>query len=366
MAAIAAEILETLVKAIEERLPLGALEGPTFQGIRDRSLDIAFTGFDLTLAVGKAGEILGVRVHQTNYILAKVTPKDASLLLTLRGDESSKTARSEKLLTIEEVDTYRRLLGVVMWTGRTCSLIAEELSELASAMSCPTVADAKRLAKLLEFVAANHEELGIWIRKLDSPPEEHCSLFWADGSLQNRGSRTQGGHLVALGTMTADGCRADCNVVSWISSGIKRVCTSTFDSETLSVSRASDDGVSAALVFQELFFGRLPSITERVMIGFTGGADERTVRVIGFSDGGGTVSTVLSSKVTTPNKRRAADVASLREMYSDTSKDSLSHIQGERNPSDPLTKKFVLDSFKKVSSTLYLLWNLCHNGIWIR
>ena len=142
---------------------------------------------------------------------------------------------------------YRRLLGVVMWTGRTCTLIAEELGELASAMSCPTVADAKRLAKLLEFIEANHGDLGIWIRKLDGPLEDHCSIFWADGSLQNRGSKTQGGHLVGLGIATDDLSKVECNVVTVLSSSIKRVCTSTFDSETLSVSRASDDAVTAAL-----------------------------------------------------------------------------------------------------------------------
>ena len=60
-----------------------------------------------------------------------------------------------------------------MWCGRTIVLIAEELSELASAMACPTVADAQRLAKLIEFIAENYIDLGVWIRKLQRPVAEH-------------------------------------------------------------------------------------------------------------------------------------------------------------------------------------------------
>ena len=105
------------------------------------------------------------------------------------------------------------------------------------------------------------------------------------------------------------------------------------------MNRASDDAITAVLTFQELYFGRLPSIIERVMIGFTGNSDDRTIRITAFSDGGGTISTVLSSKITARNKRRAADVASLREMFNDnnTNGDILSHVA--------LTKKTSLPSF---------------------
>ena len=212
----------------------------------------------------------------------------------------------------------------------------------------------------------SRDDLGIWIKKLESAPETHDAIPWADGSLQNRGSQTQGGHLVGLGQETADGS-IECNIVSWMSAKIKRVCSSTYDSETLSVCRASEDGVTVALMHQEMLHGRLPSITERVLVGFRGESEtERKTRVRTFSDGGGTVSTVRSSKMSgTRNKRRIADVAGLREMYSDTSKDSLEHIPGDRNPSDPLTKRTPLADFKK-KGTISLLWRLLRFGTWKR
>ena len=73
------------------------------------------------------------------------------------------------------------------------------------------------------------------------------------------------------------------------------------------------------------------------------GAPERLVPILAFSDGNATVQSVLSSKLTQRNKRRLADVACLRESYGhEDAVDTLKHLEGPRNPSDPLTKKTKL------------------------
>ena len=84
------------------------------------------------------------------------------------------------------------------------------------------------------------------------------------------------------------------------------------------------------------------SIAERVLHSVRG-APQRLIPILAFSDGNATVQSVLSSKLTQRNKRRLADVACLRESYGhEDAVDTLKHLEGPRNPSDPLTKKTKL------------------------
>jgi len=158
-----------------------------------------------------------------------------------------------------------------MWIGRTIAEVAEELSELASAMQVPTVADALRLATMIDFVHANRSKLGIVLRKLahEGKTAKDCvpAIFlYADGSLQNRGSKTQGGHLIGAGFLNEHGgAPAVCNPQGWQSAAIKRVCTSTFDGETLSLLRGTEDATYISYLQQELIFGTFMSIAERVL-----------------------------------------------------------------------------------------------------
>ena len=55
-------------------------------------------------------------------------------------------------------------------------------------------------------------------------------------------------------------------LLSWVSASLKRVCTSTYDAETLSLLRATDESIAIALLFTELTSGRLPSLTEQVLL----------------------------------------------------------------------------------------------------
>ena len=201
---------------------------------------------------------------------------------------------------------------------------------------------------MIDFVHANRSKLGVVMRKLlpsgktvtDSSP---AVFLYADGSLQNRGSKTQGGHLIGAGFLSEDGGAPDtCNPQGWQSAAIKRVCTSTFDGETLSLLRATEDGTHVSYLQQELIFGTFLSIAERVLH-HKRGEPERLIPILAYSDGNATVQSVLSSKLTQRNKRRLADVACLRESYGhEVAVDTLKHPEASRNPSDPLTEKTKL------------------------
>ena len=67
---------------------------------------------------------------------------------------------------------------------------------------------------------------------------------------------------------------------------------------------------------------------------------QRKARVIQLSDGQGSVKAVTTTKLTQRNKRRATDLAALKEHFAeDGSGDFLGHIPDPRNLADCLTKR---------------------------
>ena len=72
---------------------------------------------------------------------------------------------------------------------------------------------------------------------------------------------------------------------------------------------------------------------------------QRKARVIQLSDGQGSVKAVTTTKLTQRNKRRATDLAALKEHFAeDGSGDFLGHIPDPRNLADCLTKRLEFQS----------------------
>jgi len=97
---------------------------------------------------------------------------------------------AQALVTPKEVDWYRAGLGKLGWTGNTRPDLAIDHSELSAPASCPTVGDAKRLAKALRILKSTAKE-GLHFPKLDLKTLQQ--FVFADGSWANAGDRTQGG-----------------------------------------------------------------------------------------------------------------------------------------------------------------------------
>ena len=132
------------------------------------------------------------------------------------------------------------------------------------------------------------------------------------------------------------------NPINVVSQGITRVANSSFDGETLALDKATTSGVYFGHCVDEYCYGRPRSLELRA---FFGGADatvpvSRKTRVLQLSDGQGTVKAVTTSKLTQRNKRRATDLAGLKEHFSeDGSSDFLGHIGDPKNLADCLTKR---------------------------
>ena len=132
------------------------------------------------------------------------------------------------------------------------------------------------------------------------------------------------------------------NPISVVSQGIARVVNSSFDGETLSLDRAATSAVYYAFSIDEYVHGRPRTLEARAYFGGPGATApvDRKTRTVSLSDGQSTVKTVTSTKLTQRNKRRASDIGSLREHFSeDGSGDFLKHIADVLNLSDCLTKK---------------------------
>ena len=123
---------------------------------------------------------------------------------------------------------------------------------------------------------------------------------------------------------------------------LRRVATSSFDGETIEAVDVTSDALGVTVLLEELENGPSPSIFEKVLqrslhSGWTSPTPSRYAPRI-KTDGQGTVKAANGSGEIAC-KRRAGDIASLREAVALGDIKELTHIDGNKNPSDPLTKR---------------------------
>ena len=333
--------LDNLVKGA---LPIGTTERSKVAD--SLQVTMSYVGRDIVFRrEHKDGPITEIEVNQTKYIDSQFSDEH------INGFEVGK--RSAQLpLKASEADWFRTSLGRCMWIVTTRPDIAYDVSEASSAMQAPTVGDAKRLQKVMRMLLLTSEK-GICLPKLS--PNDLLLVLYTDGSYANVGTRTQGGHVLCLCARSefengkVGSKRAA--LLTWLSSTIKRVCTSTFDSEILSLLRGTDEQLSAAYLISELFGSRLPSVWEHALAnGFGSRAPLKpTVPMLALTDAESVVSSIYSSKTNIRNKRRRVDIASLREIGEDL-EDSwrLEHVDTSKQVADGLTKRMDTSQLREV------------------
>ena len=317
-----------------------------------------YTGRTLTFTRSRADQPWEkCTIEQHAYIRDKLGPAQVSdMRKCLDASRGSAKFRADRLLTPAGCETYRSLVGALMWAVQTNPEVGETASELAGGLQCPTAADATFLVKTLEHMHADPGSIvlhRLFGSRLDV-------LSFADSSLNNRGAKTQGGDcefLVgsdlgpdATGAELYDYLRdwsVKVNPINVVSQGLSRVANSSFDGETLALDKATTSSVFYGHCVDEYVQGRPRSLEARA---FFGGPDatvpvSRKTRVLQLSDGQGTVKAVTTTKLTQRNKRRATDLAGLKEHFAeDGSGDFLGHIPDPRNLADCLTKRCELKS----------------------
>ena len=128
---------------------------------------------------------------------------------------------------------------------------------------------------------------------------------------------------------------------------LHRVAQSSFDAETITSVDAVSDGFGITLVLEELVNGPTIGLLERVVRRSQNSGHQLPAGLQYaphlWSDGQGTVRAVHGTKE--PQcKRRAQDIAHLREAIMLGDLESVTHLPGTKNPADVLTKLKTLTS----------------------
>ena len=349
------EYLNYVIEELQKEFDLGMIDRAEPDAL---TWTTEYTGRTLTFTRSRAGQPWEkCTVDQHAYIRDKLGPAQANAVRKhVDGCRGSGKTRTARLLTPEGCETYRSVVGALMWAIQTNPEVGETASELAGGLQCPTAADAVLLATTIEHL---HNDPGsIVLHRLFGARLD--VLSYSDSSLNNRGTKTQGGdcQFVFASDAPPNATGADIyellknqdvtvNPVSVVSQGIARVVNSSFDGETLSLDRAATSAVYYAFSIDEYVHGRPRTLEARAYFGGPGATApvDRKTRTVSLSDGQSTVKTVTSTKLTQRNKRRASDIGSLREHFSeDGSGDFLKHIADVLNLSDCLTKKMSLFS----------------------
>ena len=319
------------IETIEEIL--AALDAEFTSGNPELSTKVdcmSYTGKDLTFSRAPDGRLKEIRVDQTAYINSKLAPTIPEI------DFGKRTAQEP--LKPKECDTYRELQGKLAWIGNTRMDIAIDISEGASASHAPTVGDMKRNIKVAKNVAAS-AALSIVLAPIELA--YLCLVLFADGSWANEGNRTKGGHAVFLADRRTVGSRSPAGacMLTWLCASLKRICTSTFDSETLSLLRGCDDLTALGFLVTEMRHGRLPNILERaLMSGFGSREVPRPILpMFAYCDGKSVIDAIYSSRWQIKSKRRRVDLASLRES-GELEHVAFSHCDTDKMVVDGLTK----------------------------
>ena len=218
----------------------------------------------------------------------------------------------------------------------------------------PSVQACIQLKEIIEYV----ESTADYRRFLPTLSSLNVRAY-ADASLGNaENERTQGGRLV---TCEDERGKAACIVAR--SGSLKRVANSSFDAESISSVDVASEAVAVSLVLEELENGPTSTLLSDVLARETCSGNPQSNRVLGpyapdlYTDGMGTVRSVAGTGEL-KSKRRAIDIALLREAVDLGDLGGVYHIDGQKNPCDPLTK-----AANQCKATMPILVRLLYSGL---
>ena len=149
------------------------------------------------------------------------------------------------------------MVGSLLWAaGMTRPDIAFDVASVSGATNAPTIADAKKVVKVIK--KANRTEVRLRFPRITGPVImiAYCDAAW--GNLSD--GKTGGGIFVCLAAADLYGGNELFCPVGWSSKRLWRVVRSTFAGETLIASEALDELVYLADTWAELGGGKIDRI----------------------------------------------------------------------------------------------------------
>ena len=255
-----------------------------------------------------------ILVSQKDYILGKIDYLDLE-----KGER-----RNEEVLNEEESGIVRASIGKLRWLAdQTRPDIAYELLELSIGAHSPTVGMISMINKTVTMV--NSRSVEIRYRKLEG--DRWFLTVFSDASLRGLSGKVHSamGYLIFLSEGYTPNRSSNCCVLTWISCKVKRVVTSTYDAETISL----ELGLEEAIVIKE----QLIKLT---------GFEEDLIKVEAYVDCRDTYEAIMSNKQFPKGSRLASiEIAKIKEMLEKKQIHQVSWIDTAHQMADILTKRGV-------------------------
>ena len=153
------------------------------------------------------------------------------------------------------------MVGSLLWAaGLTRPHIALDVASVSGDTNPPTIADAKRVLKVIK--KTKRTEVHLRFPRITGPVVMigYCDAAW--GNLSD--GKTGGGIFVCLAAANPYGGNVMFCPVGWISKRIQRMVRSTFAGETLIASEALDEVVYLADTWADLGGGKVDRIIRTV------------------------------------------------------------------------------------------------------
>ena len=255
-----------------------------------------------------------ILVSQSDYIASKIDYLDID----------KKNRSNEEILNEEESGKIKASIGKLRWlSDQTRPDIAYDLLELSIGAHNPTVGMINIVNKTV--TAVNSRSVELRFRKLQGDCW-YLTVF-SDASLRGLSGKVHSamGYLIFLSDGYLPNQSIRCCVLTWKSCKVKRVVTSTYDAETISL----ELGLEEAIVLRD----QLMKLT---------GFSEELIRIEAFVDCRDTFEAIMSNKKFPKGSRLASiEVAKIKEMIENKQVSKVSWVDTDHQMADVLTKRGV-------------------------
>ena len=228
-------------------------------------------------------------------------------------------------LTSDERTAYLSLLGKLSWLAQiTRPDLKWDVYYQSRQNKSPTV---QHLLDLNKVVSKLNTKKRVRYPKLDLKEGGLKIVVYSDASLGNLDGKINSsrGYVVFL----CSGQRACC--LNWASNKISRVVSSTLESETLAFVDGLDNAEWLRGIISEVLFGR--------------DADEKLIKIIGFTDSNQLFQSVYSTHLVNNHKLRR-DVENIKERLANGVVSEIRWVASDQMLADSLTKRDRADSRK--------------------
>jgi len=302
----------------------------------------------------------GTYLSQRAYIERKLKPIDVTKIQSKDFSEAGSIKEGTPLYR-----EYRNRLGGLIWIEKTRLEYSFDISILASSLKILSMVQIRHINTILKD-AIDTKHKCLFLPKLPGDMKDYFLQGITDASVANRHDEASQGARI-IGVMSKHSTKICC--VDCSSRKVRRVNSSSFDSELLTLVEALDVGIVIGLLLEELCHGTRPSLTDKILLECDGiQLDRESCKstLVLHTDSKDSVERIYSLKSTGDvSKRRRIDISDVQETLVHKDLAEVQHICGSTNPLDVLTKRYGTGGLSKMKATYQRFLSILYDGQYI-